>query len=485
MFDDVEFTLQNICRLDRMRTVLVGVSGGPDSLCLLHGLWRLGYSVVVAHLDHGLRVESAVEAAKVQHFAEDLGVQWVCERQDVQGYATQNGLSIEEAARNLRYRYLFEQAERLEAQAVAVGHNADDQVETVLMHLLRGAGLSGLRGMAHYSLPNPWSQRIPLVRPLLSIWRVEIQAYLDRSEMKPSLDSSNLELRYYRNRLRHELIPHLEELNPGARQRIWRMAALLRDEDEVIEQSVEAAWSQCNLAAGVGAVAFDASALRSQAKGVQRRLVRRAMAHLRPGLRDIDYEAVERALDFLAVPSRSGQRDLAAGLRLEMESERLWIATWEADLPGANWPQLALGETLELAVPGETRLSRGWKLQAEILNADEINLMLAQSNADPYQAWLDLERMGQPLSVRSRRPGERFRPLGMGGHSLKLSDFMVNVGLPRRARENWPLVVTGEEVAWVPGYRIAETICVGQNTRKMLRLTLVVEQTAASVNLLR
>jgi tRNA(Ile)-lysidine synthase len=319
----------------------------------------------------------------------------------------------------------------------------------------------------------------------LGIWRDEIQAYLDRSGLKPSLDSSNLELRYYRNRLRHELIPHLEELNPGARQRIWRMADLLWDDDEVIQQSVEAAWNQCHLAAGVGAVAFDASALRGQAKGMQRRLVRRAMAHLRPGLRDIDYEAVERALEFLAAPSRSGRRDLAAGLRLEMEGEHLWIATWEADLPGVNWPQLAPDVTLELAVPGETRLSRSWKLHAEILNADESNLVQAQSNADPYQAWLDLERMGQPMAVRSRRPGERFRPLGMGGHSLKLSDFMVNVGLPRRARENWPLVVMGEEVAWVPGYRIAETVCVGRNTRQMLRLTLVVEPTAASVNTLR
>ena len=209
MLEVVRSVLQNRCGLTPLSRLLVAVSAGPDSLCLLHVLWQLGYSVVVAHLDHGLRVESAAEAAMVQHFAEDLGVQWVCKRQDVQGYATQNGLSIEEAARNLRYRYLFEQAERLEAQAVAVGHNADDQVETVLMHLLRGAGLSGLRGMGHYSLPNPWSQRIPLVRPLLGIWRGEIQAYLDRSGLKPSLDSSNLELRYYRNRLRHELIPHL------------------------------------------------------------------------------------------------------------------------------------------------------------------------------------------------------------------------------------------------------------------------------------
>jgi tRNA(Ile)-lysidine synthase len=158
-----------------------------------------------------------------------------------------------------------------------------------------------------------------------------------------------------------------------------------------------------------------------------------------------------------------------------MDGERLWIAAWEASLPGTDWPQLTPGETLELTVPGETRLSSGWVLQAEILLTDKTTLALAQANLDPYQAWLDLERLKPPLSLRGRRPGERFRPLGMGGHSLKLSDFMVNVGLPSRRRYSWPLLVAGEEIAWVPGYRIAESAGVRQNTREILRVTLMLE----------
>jgi tRNA(Ile)-lysidine synthase len=341
MLEPVELTLQANCHLDRQQAILVAVSGGPDSLCLLHLLWELGYNLVVAHLDHSLRPESAAEAAMVQRITESLGVHYVHDRRDVAGYASQKSQSIEEAARELRYRFLFEQAETLTAQAVAVGHTADDQVETVLMHLLRGAGLSGLRGMRYYSLPNPWSKTIPLVRPLLGIWREEIMAYLDQRGLQPSQDASNLEKRYYRNRLRHELIPHLDELNPGVRRRIWKMATLLQDEDETIERVVDAAWSQFYESDSAGAVAFDTGGLCKLQKGVQRRLIRRAISHLRPGLRDIDYETVERVLDFLASPTRSGRKDLAAGLRLEMEGERLWIATWEADLPGANWPQLA------------------------------------------------------------------------------------------------------------------------------------------------
>jgi tRNA(Ile)-lysidine synthase len=472
MFSQVESVLQNDCCLDRQTGLLVAVSGGPDSLCLLHVLWQLGYPLVVAHLDHGLRAESATEAEDVQRLAESLGVPWVSARREVQTFAAQNSLSIEEAARNLRYRFLFEQAEKLGLQAVAVGHTADDQVETVLMHLLRGAGLSGLRGMSYRSLPNPWSQTIPLVRPLLGVWREEIMEYVSRQGLQPTLDASNLDRRYYRNRLRHELIPHLEALNPGARQRIWRMASLLRDEEDIVEGRVDAAWRQCRLEAEDEAVAFDTVLLSSQPKGLQRRLVRRAIALLRPGLRDIDLEAVERTLEFLAAPTRSGRMDLAAGLRLEMAGERLWVANWDASLPAAYGPQLVAGEVLEMVTPGQVHLAGRWSLQAEILPVDEFSQAQARSNTNSYRAWLDLDRLAQPLKVRARHPGERFRPLGMGGHSLKLSDFMVNVGLPRQARAGWPLVVAREEIIWVPGYRIAETASVEQSTQRILRLTL-------------
>lgn len=472
MFSHVEFVLQKKCGLDRHRGLLVGVSGGPDSLCLVHILWRLGYSLVVAHLDHSLRADSAAEAERVQHLAESLGVNFVSVRLDVQAFADQNSLSIEEAARNLRYSFLFEQAEKHGAQAVAVGHNADDQVETVLMHMLRGSGLSGLRGMCYRSLPNPWSQTIPLVRPLLGVWREEIMEYISSQGLQPNLDASNQDRRYYRNRLRLELIPHLERLNPGARQRIWRMAALLQEEENYIAGQVDRAWAENLLKSGEGSVAFDIGGLETQPKAIQRRLIRRAIAHLRPSQRDIDYETIERALDFLSKPTSSGQMDLAAGLRLEREGARLWIATWEADLPGADWPQLAAGQILKLAVPGEVPLSGRWSLQADILPADQGNLAQVNANTDPYQAWLDLEKTAQPLIARSRRPGERFSPLGMGGHSMKLSDFMVNVGLPRRARAHWPLIATDNKVIWVPGYRIAETVRVGPGTQWIIRLRL-------------
>ena len=307
--------------------------------------------------------------------------------------------------------------ETLGLQAVAVGHTADDQVETVLMHLLRGAGLSGLRGMSYYSLPNPWSQTIPLVRPLLGVWREEIMAYLARQGLQPSLDASNLEKRYYRNRLRHELIPQLEELNPGARRRIWKMAALLQDEDETIERVVDAAWGQCCLVDSEAAVAFDTGGLRDQPKGVQRRLIRRAIARLRPGLRDIDYETVDRALDFLTSPTRTGQMDLAAGLRLEMEGERLWIADWKADLPGANWPQLAPGESAGAGcsrrdsafqrMDAARRNPAGWR-------RDHAGAGASQRRSITRPGWI-WSASTQPLMIRSRRIRRALPPAWVWG----------------------------------------------------------------------
>ena len=465
MLEQVQSTLEKECWLGNDRPLLVGVSGGPDSLCLADLLARLGIKIIIAHFDHCLRPDSGADAQAVSAMAETIGAHYVSGQADVGAYAVSQQLSIEEAARELRYRFLFEQAEQLGAQAVATGHTADDQVETVLMHLLRGAGSSGLGGMSYRSLPNAWSAELPLLRPLLGTWRAEILVYLQRYGLQPVWDPTNTETRFYRNRLRHELLPHLEAFNPGVRQRLWQTADLLRAEDAALEMLVESAALACCYASGPGWVAFDAAALRRQPLAVQRRLLRRAIGALRPGLRDIDFAAVQRALVFLAAPSRSGQMDLTAGLRLELEGERLWLANQDASLPTSDWPQMPPGPELNLAIPGELTLAGGWRLNCEVLPVSAALRAQALANPDAYQAYLDLERLELPLTLRPRRPGERFRPLGLDGHSLKLSDYMTNLRLPRRARAGWPLLICWDEVAWVPGGGIGEGFALGVESR--------------------
>ncbi|MCI0520105.1 MAG: tRNA lysidine(34) synthetase TilS, partial [Chloroflexi bacterium] len=244
------------CRLTLDQPILAAVSGGPDSLCVLDGLHRLGFRLAAAHFDHGLRAEAADEARRVEAFAGERGLPFLLGRGDVRACAQAQRLSLEEAARNQRYGFLFAQAQSIGAQAVVTGHNADDQVETVLMHLLRGAGLAGLRGMSFYALPNPWSVSIPLARPLLGVWREEILAYLAQNGLVPNLDASNEDLTFYRNRLRHELIPTLESYNPQARRLIWRTAEILFHEDAALSAVEEAAWQAAAAPAGEHALAL-------------------------------------------------------------------------------------------------------------------------------------------------------------------------------------------------------------------------------------
>ena len=464
--------MQQDCQLDTDRAVLVGVSGGADSLCLLDILNRLRYPVVVAHFNHCLRPDAEADARGVRLVAETRKLPFVLGSEDVAAFANEHSLSIEEAARITRYRFLFDQARKLNAQAVAVGHNADDQVETVLMHMLRGAGLSGLKGMSPRMLPNPWSQDIPLVRPLLSVCRDEISAYCDERGLTPIFDLSNLDTTFFRNRLRHDLIPTLDEYVPGVRTRIWRMAQILAGDHAVLEQIVNGAWEACVVEQGTGYVAFNPAFLAAQPLGVQRRLVRRAIGELLPNLRDVDFDIVARVLEFLAHPTSTRQRDLALGLRAFYEDDNLCLAAWDADLPIGDWPQIPAGEVIALNVPGKISLENGWSLLAEAVADLEAARGEAAGNENPYRGWLDFGDQQPTLNLRARLPGDRFKPLGMRGHSTKLSDFMINVKIPRRARAGWPLVCAGDEIAWITGFRLAHPFRLTGETQRAVHLRL-------------
>lgn len=454
MLEQAQTVLQTKCGLTKDRTVLVGVSGGPDSLCLMDFLYRQGYRLVVAHFNHRLRADAEDEARQVQALSDRLGLPAVMGEGDVSKYAAAHSYSVEEGARILRYQFLFDTAQQVDAQAVSVGHTADDQVETVLMHLLRGAGLSGLRGMSYRMLPTTWSKTIPLVRPLLGTWRKEVLAYVEAQGLQPTFDPTNQDRTYYRNRLRNDLIPTLETYNPQVRERLWKMAQILRDDYAIVEEVVQAAWETCKVAVYEDAILLNLLALKSLPEGIQRHLLRRAIALLRPSLRNIDFESIERGLSMLASPGSFRQTDLVAGLLMVQEGERVWISSGEAALPAVEWPQLPPGTSLSLSIPGQLRLPAGWELDAQPVDV-RIAQEQARVNNDPFQAWIATDGLLTPLEVRSRLPGDRVKPLGLQGRSQKISDFMINNRLPQRARSGWPLVVSAGEVVWVPGYRLA------------------------------
>ena len=250
------------------------------------------------------------------------------------------------------------------------------------------------------------------------------------------------------------------------------MAELLGGDAATLDTIVEAAWKDCCLETGPGYVAYHCALLSKQPLGVQRRLIRRGIAHLWPGLRDIDYETVDKALRFLQTSSRSRECDLAAGLRLFQEGDRLWLAAWEADLPRADWPRIPAGIQHALAIPGQVELEGSWNLRAELMPAEPELIQQALHNTEMYQVWLDRQSLTLPLTIRSRLPGDRFQPLGMEGHSLKLADFMINTRMPSRARSGWPLIFSGNQIVWVPGFRIGNPFAIRQTTSQLVKLVL-------------
>jgi tRNA(Ile)-lysidine synthase len=423
-------------------------------------------------LNHTLRPEAGQEADMVAHTARERGLQFVLGEDDTHLYAHTHSLSIEEAARTLRYRFLFEQARLYEAQAVAVAHTADDQVETVLMHFLRGAGVAGLTGMANWTLPNAWSLEIPLVRPLLRVWREQILAYCAEKRLLPVYDSSNQDLTYFRNRLRQELIPYLEGFNPAIKRIIWRNSEVMRGENEIIHKVVEETMQDCVQRSGEGFVVFNASILSSQPAGMQRRIIRRAISDLRPGLRDVGFEAIDRAMKFLASSEKPDQIDLVSNLRLVFETGNIWLTDRKVELPTDDWPQMSDKTVIQIIEGGVIKLIGNWQLQVELVSDAEIAWEKVIGNQDPWQAWLAVNIDSEVLYLRTIRPGDHIQPMGMSNGTQKLTDFMIDHKLPRRARHGWPLIFVGDKIAWVPGYRLGQSFQLSPATQWAIHLTL-------------
>jgi tRNA(Ile)-lysidine synthase len=471
MLENIQSTLQEQCGLSREFPVIVGVSGGPDSLCLMSILRKAGYHAIVAHFNHKLRPDADADANIVEQTAARLNLASVIESGEVRLYADQEKLSIEEAARTMRYRFLMAQARRFKAQAVAVGHTADDQVETVLMHFIRGAGLAGLKGMHYRTVIQMFDPQIPIVRPLLDTWREETIVYCAANGFRPRHDPSNASLDFFRNRLRHLLIPTLESYNPRFREVIWRTSRSLTGDYEILAEVLDEAWKRCVVEETAEFVAFDESALSQQPLGLQRNMVRRAMERLHPQDSDVSYATLERASNFIAAVdgNRRVRTDLSGGVHLLREGALIYVVANQVTLPIERWPQMPeSGDTLPLKIPTQIPLSGGWKLNCERWNIASLALEQARANHDPFQTWVDANGIAEVLELRVRQDGDRFEPLGMDGHEMKLSDFFINVKLPHRARDRWPLLCMGETVVWVPGYRPAHSFRVTEATRQAL-----------------
>lgn len=469
---NIETILSDECGLVKDRPIIVGVSGGPDSLCLMDVLKSAGYSILVAHFDHQLRLESGQDARMVEKTAARLMLGCVIKGADVRAHADQEKISIEEAARNLRYRFMFDLAREKNAQAVAVGHTADDQVETVLMHFLRGSGLNGLKGMSYRSIIKSFDPNIPVVRPLLDMWREETVIHCASNGLRPHYDSSNDSLNFQRNRIRHLLIPNLESYNPKFRDAVFRMSQSLKGDYAFLMDMLETAWRESVTDINKETVTFDAFLLSRYSVGLQRNLIKHAIHSLQPGL-EVSFALLERATNLINSTVQSARVDLKGGVRVFREAHHVFVCTQNAQIPFNIWPQMIDDNSVSVDVPGQVDLAGGWKFACERWRIPALAWEQAEKNDDPFQVWLDADSLPLPLTLKVRHQGDHFAPLGMDGHAQKLSDFMVNEKMPQRARARWPLLSMGGEIVWVPGYRPAHPYRLTNATRNVIYFSVI------------
>lgn len=458
MLDKVKTWINNYRLVTPGSRILAACSGGPDSLALVHILYRLkdeyGYSLAVAHVNHMLRPEAAEEAKFVEAFATSLGLKCSVTAIDVPAYCKANKISSqEEAARLIRYRYLRKIAVEWGGAQIATGHHRDDQVETVLLNFLRGAGSGGLRGM------KPLNGDV--LRPLLAISRPEIEAYCKEQGLQPRYDSSNFSTEYRRNKIRLELLPTLEKkYNPAIREAIWRLATLAGDEHDYIRGEAAKLWGKVATAAG-DSVAVDSEGLAALPTALQRELIRQAIEKKRGALTGISFEHVEKLItmalsgtvgSLLTLPGRLIARKTYAGLVLAdgvfNQSQPVWTKGFGP---------------VALIVPGSTIIGNK-TIVAEIVTA-------LPPKKRKNSAVFDLEKLTLPLIVRSRLPGDRFRPSGLNG-SKKLKNFFIDHKIPEAVRNEVPIITDQQEIIWVAGYRQSEHGRIAETTQKILQLSI-------------
>jgi tRNA(Ile)-lysidine synthase len=430
--------------------IVVAVSGGADSVCLLHLLSNLArFSLHVAHLNHQFRQEADSEAQFVENLAGEWGLPATIESWPIEALSRQAHLSKQEGARHFRYQFLAACADRIGARWIATGHTADDQAETVLMRLLRGAGCQGLSG-----IPKIRANRI--IRPLLTMTRREIVAELAHAGIPHIEDGSNATRTYLRNRIRHQLLPQIQADHPNIQATLCRTAHLLEAEDDFLQKCAREQMPTTCLAQSEDVIIFDIAKLNALHPAIRRRVLREGLAGMNrfpdPGhLRDVGFAQIEGLMELLT--GATGRRwALPAGGSARREYDRLILSrsqSQETPLPPVEIG--VLSGTVNLPAWGITFiLERTYKpLSRNTLS-------------------FDLDRISLPLILRGWQDGDRFVGVGMNGRHKKIQDFFSDAKIPRPSRRRIPLLTCREGILWIVGHRADARFIASEGTKQVL-----------------
>ncbi|HRY29939.1 MAG TPA: tRNA lysidine(34) synthetase TilS [Elusimicrobiota bacterium] len=455
----------------RKSSLLIACSGGPDSMALwdLAERWEeeTGGRVVLGHINHGLRGRASdADERFVRAESSRRHTPFFSAAVPVKAFARREGRSLEDAARVLRYRALARLARAAGCPVVAAAHTLDDQAETVFLHLLRGTGPLGLAGMPPSSpwpvpnddtTPEHESLRRPrLLRPLLSISKSRLRAYLKSRRIPFRVDASNDSPVFLRNRIR-PILKKWEALRPGLRRRIARLSEIQRDE--------EAHWTSrwrrefpSLFRRKNAALRLEPARFKRYDRCEQRRLLRAAF-------RRLDFDGLEKTRALALSPGPTGRVSVPGGW-IEKKGRALVFRPYTPKGPSAT---TAAPRPQRLSVPGRISFRDAWKARHWEIRAEPVKRLPRDWRRDPLRVYVDADRLGATLFCRTWRPGDRFQPLGLAGRK-KLQDFFVDEKLPRQTRKETPLLENSNGIVWVVGHRIADAVKLTPRTRRLLKL---------------
>lgn len=453
-------------------TVLVAVSGGPDSIALLHVLGALrdemNFSLCAAYVDHSLRPEETPhEIELVQSQTKKMGIPCRIGKVGVPVYVKEHGLSTEDAARKLRYDFLEKVADKIGAQKIAVAHTADDQAEEVLLRLIRGSGKKGLSGMDYVREGR-------IIRPLLETPKPKLLEYLSQNNIPYLEDSSNQERSFLRNRIRLDLIPFLEkDFNPNVGETLRRTATILGEEEEYLDDVASGFYSEIAKekvnSDGLPDISFEVKAFRKLPMAIQRRVVEKIFWKMlnRPGFRQID-----QIIQFVA-GQKDGSAHFSKGMRVNLEKGWLVFSYPKGMVAERGNLDSSTKQTFAVIIdgPGTYEIEEiGSFLQIEIIKSVAVDLK-EQPESNQSFDFIDADKISFPLIVRSPHPGERFHPLGAPG-SKKIGDWLTDRKVPKAKRWQVPVLVSDGRIVAILGCRIDHQFRVTEKTGRVIKVTI-------------
>ena len=438
--------------------IIVGVSGGPDSMALFSILNELrrpwGLEIIALYCHHGLRRAADGEADFVRHWAGLWGCSFSTSKVDVQSFQQENKMSLQEAARELRYRVFRSFFVQQKADKVALAHTANDQAEEVLIGLIRGAGLGGLAGIP--------LQREGFIRPLLATYRPEILTYLAERNIPHLEDESNKDRRFLRARVRHQLLPELGKFSPNIITQLNRTAGLLQKDEAFLQEKTERIMARVLVPLEAG-VQFSRNGLKKLPPAILSRLFQKALFQVKGDLRLIGSVHLLSLVNAVCGPSLQGRLDLPGGVQASWDRDRITLQPGVTVSP----PPILFSEQVD--GPGTITIREiGAKLSFERVRIDP---QTVRKTFNKQQALLDWEKIQWPLLVRNVQAGDRFRPLGLKD-AKKVNRFFMDRKIPCSQRDRIPLIISGGEIAWIAGLEIGDRFALNDQSQQALHLKL-------------